>query len=253
MIVFPAIDLKDGQCVRLMQGDLERMTVYGKNPVAMARRWEREGAEWLHVVDLDGAFSQGPKNRQAVRDIVQAVSIPVQVGGGIRRLQTVEDYLGLGVARVIIGTAALRDPELLRMACQRHPKRVALGIDAREGRVAIEGWQETSGVQAVELVQQFAHMPLAAIIYTDIARDGMQAGVNIDATRRLLEATDIPVIASGGVAGLADIESLLALIPLGLMGVITGKAIYSGALQLKDALARVKAYVERSAGERGES
>jgi len=244
MIIFPAIDLKDGQCVRLMQGDLDRMTVYGKDPAAMAQRWEQEGAQWLHVVDLDGAFSKAPRNKQAIEGIVQAVSIPVQVGGGIRDLRTIEDYIGLGVERVIIGTAALRQPELLKIACESYPNRVALGIDAREGKVAIEGWKETSSTEAIVLVRQFAGIRLGAIIYTDIGRDGMQTGVNIESTRRLLEATDIPVVASGGVATLADIDSLLPLIPLGLMGVITGKAIYSGTLKLADALAKVQAYLD---------
>jgi len=244
MIIFPAIDLKDGQCVRLMQGDLERLTVYGKDPAAMAERWEQEGAEWLHVVDLDGAFSKQPRNKAAIRAIVQSVSIPVQVGGGIRNLETIEDYLGFGVERVIIGTAALRQPELLEKACELYPQRVALGIDAREGKVAVEGWQETSSTDAVSLVGRFAEIRLGAVIYTDIQRDGMQTGVNVEATRRLLESTATPVIASGGVATLADLEALLPLVPLGLAGVITGKAIYSGTLKLSEALARAKAYMK---------
>lgn len=242
MIIFPAIDLKDGQCVRLMQGDLERMTVYGKDPAAMAKRWEQEGAQWLHVVDLDGAFSKQPRNKAAILAIVQSVSVPVQVGGGIRNLETIEDYLGLGVERVIIGTAALRQPELLEMACETYPQRVALGIDARKGKVAVEGWKETSSTDAISLVEQFAGLPLAAIVYTDIHRDGMQTGVNIEATRRLLESTATPVIASGGVATMADLESLLPLIPLGLLGVITGKALYTGTLKLSEALARAQTY-----------
>lgn len=243
MIIFPAIDLKDGQCVRLMQGDLERMTVYGKDPSAMAERWEQEGAQWLHVVDLDGAFNRQPRNKEMIRAIVESVSIPVQVGGGIRSLETIEEYLNFGVRRVILGTAALRRPELLEQACGMYPRRVALGIDAREGKVAVEGWQETSGTDAIGLVKQFGGMQLGAVIYTDIHRDGMQTGVNVEATRRLLESTDVPVIASGGVATLADLEPLLPLIPLGLMGVITGKALYSGSLRLSEALARVSAYM----------
>jgi len=245
MIIFPAIDLKDGQCVRLMQGDPERSTVYGNDPAAMARRWEQEGARWLHVVDLDGAFTREPKNKQAIQAIVRAIAIPVQVGGGLRNLAAIREYLEFGVQRVIIGTAALRDPDLLREACRRYPNRIALGIDAREGKAAVEGWKEVSSVDAVDLVRQFADLQLGAIIYTDIHRDGMQMGVNVDATRRLLEATETPVIASGGVASLSDIESLLPLVPLGLLGVITGKALYSGALKLKEALAAIESYQEK--------
>lgn len=245
MIIFPAIDLKEGLCVRLMQGDPERLTVYGKDPAATARRWVEEGAQWLHVVDLDGAFSKTPKNRSVIKSMVRTVPVPVQVGGGIRSLETIQDYLDSGVERVIIGTAALQQPELLERASRRYPGRVALGIDARDGKVAIEGWQETTGTTATALVQQVARLPLAAIIYTDIERDGMQAGVNLAATRRLLEATGIPVIASGGVATLEDIDSLLDMMPLGLLGVITGRAIYNGSLQLPAALARVREYLAR--------
>jgi phosphoribosylformimino-5-aminoimidazole carboxamide ribotide isomerase len=245
MIIFPAIDIKDGLCVRLMQGDPERVTVYGRDPVVVARRWEQEGARWLHVVDLDGAFSQTPKNREVIASIVKAVTIPVQVGGGLRRLETIEDYLGLGVERVIMGTAALREPELLGEACRRFPRRVALGIDARSGQVAIEGWKETTGTDAISLVRSFGDLELAAVIYTDIHRDGMQFGVNVEATRDLLEATHFPLIASGGVATLKDIEALLPLIPLGLLGVITGRAIYDGTLVLRDALTLAR---EHSAG-----
>lgn len=243
MIIFPAIDLKEGLCVRLMQGDPDRVTVYGKDPVATAQRWVQEGAQWLHVVDLDGAFSKSPKNRDAIASIVKAVSIPVQVGGGIREWQTIEDYLSLGVRRVILGTVALRQPELLEKACGRFPGRIALGIDARGGQVAIEGWVETTGTNAVDLAKRFAHLEMGALIYTDIHRDGMQSGVNVEATRRLLEATHLPVIASGGVASPADIEALFPLIPLGLVGVITGKALYSGTLKLSEALARVQDYL----------
>jgi phosphoribosylformimino-5-aminoimidazole carboxamide ribotide isomerase len=240
MVVFPAIDIKDGLCVRLMQGDPGRVTVYGKDPAAVAQRWQEEGAEWLHVVDLDGAFSQTPKNRDAILSVVNAVSIPVQIGGGIRRLETIEDYLGLGLGRVILGTAALREPQLLEEACRRFPHRVALGIDARQGQVAIEGWKETTATDAISLVRSFSHLQLAAVIYTDIHRDGMQSGVNVEATRSLLEATGFPVIASGGVATLKDVEALLELVPLGLLGVITGRAIYDGTLVLREALALAK-------------
>ncbi len=248
MIIFPAIDIKDGLCVRLMQGDPERVTVYGRDPVAVARRWEEEGAQWLHVVDLDGAFSQTPKNRDVILSIANAVSIPVQVGGGIRQPKVIENYLSSGLERVILGTAALREPQLLEAVCKSFPGRVALGVDARGGQVAVEGWKETTGTDAVSLVKSFSHLELAAVIYTDIHRDGMQSGVNVNATRSLLEATHFPVIASGGVATLDDIEGLLPLIPLGLQGVITGRAIYNGTLLLPDALALVREYLTKQDG-----
>ncbi len=237
MIIFPAIDLKDGQCVRLMQGDPERATVYGKDPVAMARHWEDQGAEWLHLVDLDGAFTKKPVNDSIVLEIARSVSIPVEVGGGIRTLESIERYISGGAARVIIGTAALRAPEMLEEACGRYPGRIALGLDARDGQVAVEGWKESTRTDAVDLVMRFKYLELAAVIYTDIHRDGMQTGVNIEATRRLMEMTGAPVIASGGVSNLRDIEELLDLARLGLLGVITGRAIYEGTLDLKEAIA----------------
>lgn len=245
MIVFPAIDIKEGRCVRLMQGDPERQTIYGNDPVAVAVRWKDEGAGWLHIVDLDGAFSKSPKNREIVLDIAQSLPIPIQVGGGIRSLETVVGYLESGVERVILGTAALEQPGLLREACERYPSRVALGIDARDGKVAIEGWKVTTEADVRSVVDGFSALPLAAVIYTDIHRDGMQTGVNVEATGRLMESTSIPVIASGGVATLADIEALIPLAEQGLMGVITGRAIYNGTLILRDAFemarrARVK-------------
>ena len=240
MIIFPAIDLKDGCCVRLMQGDPERVTLYGRDPAAMARRWEQDGARWLHVVDLDGAFSQSPKNRSAIEAIVRSIRIPVQVGGGIRRFETIDDYLNLGVQRVILGTVALRQPELAEEACRQFPERIALGVDARDGQVAVEGWQETTSTSVLSLVQRLAHLDLAAVIYTDIHRDGMETGVNVEATRRLLEACPWPVIASGGVSTLADIDALIPLVPHGLEGVIVGRALYNGSVQLPDALELVK-------------
>jgi phosphoribosylformimino-5-aminoimidazole carboxamide ribotide isomerase len=240
MIIFPAIDLKDGLCVRLMQGDPERVTVYGRDPAAMAERWAQEGAQWLHVVDLDGAFSQSPKNRDAVAAIVKTLDIPVQVGGGIRTLANIADYLEMGVRRVILGTVALRDPDLVAEACRRYPRRVALGIDARDGMVAVEGWQEATSTDVRALVERYLPLDLAAIIYTDIHRDGMSTGVNVDATRRLLEFAACPVIASGGVATLQDIQELVPLVPLGLEGVIVGRALYNGNVRLTEALAWVR-------------
>jgi phosphoribosylformimino-5-aminoimidazole carboxamide ribotide isomerase len=239
MIIFPAIDLKDGLCVRLMQGDPERATVYGRDPAAMAERWVQEGAQWLHVVDLDGAFSKSPRNRAAIAAITRSLTIPVQVGGGIRTLATIQDYLDIGVRRVILGTTALRDPDLVATACRLHPRRVALGIDARDGMVAVEGWQEATNTDVRSLAERYSQLDLAAIIYTDIQRDGMSTGVNVDATRRLLESTTIPVIASGGVASLDDIQELMPLVALGLEGVIVGRALYNGTVRLPEALAWV--------------
>ena len=240
MIVFPAIDIKDGLCVRLMQGDPDRATVYDRDPVAVARHWEAEGAEWLHLVDLDGAFAKKPVNEAIILGIARSISIPVQVGGGIRTLENVDRYLSSGVARVIIGTAALRQPEMIEEACLRHPHRVALGLDARDGNIAVEGWKESTQTDAVTLVLRFKDLELAAVIYTDIHRDGMQTGVNIEATRRLIERTGASVIASGGVSTMEDIERLLPLASIGLLGVITGRAIYEGTLDLREAIAHAR-------------
>lgn len=237
MIIFPAIDLKDGVCVRLKQGDPERATVYGKDPVAMAAHWADQGAQWLHLVDLDGAFTKEPVNHEIVLKIARSLSIPVEVGGGIRNLESIDRYICGGAARVIIGTAALREPEMLEEACRLYPGKIALGLDARDGHVAVEGWKEATRTDAVDLVMRFKDLELAAVIYTDIHRDGMQTGVNIEATRRLMEKTGMPVIASGGVSNLGDIEALLGLGSSGLLGVITGRAIYEGTLDLREAIA----------------
>ncbi len=240
MLVIPAIDLKNGQCVRLEQGLMERDTVYSSDPAATARRWQEEGGELLHIVDLDGAFAGVPKNRAAIESIVAAIDIPAQLGGGIRDLATIEAYLALGLSRVIIGTAAQRTPELVTEACRRFPGRIVVGIDAKNGLVAVQGWAEVTGVTAVELAKRFAGDGVAAIIYTDIARDGMLQGPNLEATRALAEAAGIPVIASGGVSSLKDIENLLAIERYGVSGVITGKAIYSGSLDLRAAVTLAK-------------
>jgi len=240
MIVIPAIDLKNGKCVRLEQGLMERDTVYSEDPAATAHRWQEEGGELLHIVDLDGAFAGVPKNRTAIEAIVKAIDIPAQLGGGIRDLATIEAYLSLGLSRVIIGTAAQRNPQLVTEACRRFPGRIVVGIDAKNGMVAVQGWAEVTDITAVELAKKFAGDGVAAIIYTDIARDGMLQGPNLDATRALAEAVGIPVIASGGVSSLKDIENLLAIEQFGVTGVITGKAIYSGLLSLREAVALTK-------------
>lgn len=237
MVVIPAIDLKGGKCVRLRQGRPEDQTVYSTDPADMARRWEAAGAEWLHVVDLDGAFNKRPQNTGAIRKILAQVSIPVQLGGGIRNEETIDDYLGLGVARVILGTEATKRPDWAISVAARHPGRIVVGIDARDGQAAIEGWTATTRIGAVDLARQFDGSDVAAIVFTDIQRDGMQTGTNLDQTRALAEKTEIPVIASGGVSTLQDIEQLMQLEPLGVVGVITGKALYSGTLDLAEALA----------------
>ena len=211
-------------------------TIYSDEPAATARRWEREGAKLLHVVDLDGAFAKKPKNYDAVGAIVDAVNVPVQVGGGIRTLETVSAYLQLGVERVVLGTAAHKDPDLLLVACEKFPGKVVLGIDSRKGLVAVEGWSQTTGMESGELATKFGNLMLAAIVYTDISKDGMQTGPNIEATRELARVVSVPVIASGGVGNMAHIQALLPLEQDGVIGVIVGRALYSGSLDLKEAI-----------------
>ncbi len=236
MIVIPAIDIKNGRCVRLEQGRMDRETVFGDDPAAMARRWQSQGASLIHLVDLDGAVSKTPRNRTAVAAIVAAVDVPLQLGGGIRDMKTIEMYFELGVRRIVIGTEAIRSPELVRDAGRRFPERMVVGIDARKGRVAIEGWTETTQTTAIDLARRFEDCGVAAINFTDIHRDGMQTGPNIEATAELAEAVSIPVVASGGVSSLDDIRNLKPLEALGVEGVITGRALYSGTLDLSAAL-----------------
>lgn len=240
MIVIPAIDLKDGRCVRLEQGLMERDTVFCDSPAQQAREWQEQGAELLHIVDLNGAFAGEPKNRGSIEEIVRNITIPAQLGGGIRDLPTIAAYLELGISRVILGTAAQRNPELVREACRLFPGRIVVGIDARNGMVAVQGWAEVTGVAAVEMARKFEGFGVSAIIYTDIARDGMLGGPNLDATRELAESVRIPVIASGGVSRLQDIEDLMAIEQSGVVGVITGKAIYTGAIRLPEAIELTK-------------
>lgn len=240
MILFPAIDLKDGQCVRLRQGDMEQATVFNDDPAAQAAAFEAQGFSWLHLVDLNGAFVGRPVNGVAVEAILKAVKIPVQLGGGIRDLATIEDWLARGITRVILGTVAVRDPGLVREACARFPGQIAVGIDARDGRVAVEGWAEASDLAAAELARRFADAGVAAIIYTDIARDGLLKGINWEATLALAAATPIPVIASGGLAGMDDIRALAAA-GKRLAGAIAGRALYDGRLDPAEALSLLKA------------
>jgi len=240
VIILPAIDLKAGRCVRLEQGLMDKDTVYHEDPAAQARIWQEQGGEYLHIVDLDGAFAGIPKNREAIRAIVEAIDIPAELGGGIRDLATIKAYLELGIERVILGTVAKENPALVQEACRLFPGRIVVGIDAKEGLVAIRGWADVTEKRATELAKEMEGFGVAAIIYTDIARDGMMQGPNIEATKALAESISIPVIASGGVSSLADIRNLLAIEASGVSGVITGKAIYTGALDLRAAVALTK-------------
>ena len=236
MIIIPAVDIKNGKCVRLVQGRKEDETVFSDDPAAMAEKWAKAGAELIHVIDLDGAFEKSPQNLAAIRKILQTVDTPIQVGGGIRNESTVRRFLDMGVERVIVGTEAINHPEFVERISGMYPGRIIVGIDARKGLVAIEGWTETTRVKAVDLAKRFENCGLAAVNFTDIHRDGMQTGPNIEETRRLAEAIHIPVVASGGVATIQDIHNLLPLEAVGVIGVITGKALYSGTLDFKEAL-----------------
>ena len=240
MILLPAIDLKGGHCVRLEQGDMMRAAVFNLDPAAQANSFAAQGFEYLHVVDLDGAFAGRPMNAQAVEAMLKAVTVPLQLGGGIRDLSTVEAWLEKGVARVIIGTAAVRDPELVKTAAKKFPGRVAVGLDTRDGKVAVEGWAETSEVSALDIAQRFQDAGVAAIIFTDIARDGLLKGLNLDATIALAERISIPVIASGGLASIEDIRAMLAPRARKLAGAIAGRALYDGRLDAGAALALVR-------------
>ena len=241
MILFPAIDLKNGEAVRLHQGDMERATVFNRDPSAPALAFETAGFEWLHLVDLDAAFAGRPVNALAVAAIVKKVKIPVQLGGGIRNLATVESWLGEGIARVIIGTAAVRDPEFVKQAARKFPGRIAVGIDARAGKVAVAGWAEETQLEALELARLFEDAGVAAIIYTDVERDGMLQGLNLDATIALADEIGIPVIASGGFASIEDVRRLLEPRARKLEGAIVGRALYDGRLDAKAALDLIRA------------
>ncbi len=237
MILFPAIDLKDGQCVRLRQGEMAQATVFNTDPASQARSFEEQGFEWLHVVDLNGAFEGRPVNEQAVASIFDAVHISIQLGGGIRDLETIVTWLEKGIDRVVLGTAAVRDPALVREAARDFPGCIAVGIDARDGRVAIEGWAETSEMTALDLARRFEDAGVAAIVHTDIARDGVLEGLNLDAAAAIARAVTIPVIASGGLAGIEDVKRLLEPPYAMLEGAIAGRALYDGRLDGREALA----------------
>ena len=241
MILFPAIDLKEGLAVRLEQGDMARATVFHRDPAAQARAFEAQGFDYLHIVDLDGAFAGKPVNAAAVDRILESISIPVQLGGGIRNTATVEAWLDKGVTRVIIGTAAVRDPPFVKQAARDFPGQVAVGLDARDGKVAVEGWAEASELSVLDIAKRFEDVGVAAIIYTDIARDGMLQGLNLDATVALAEAISIPVIASGGLASIDDIKGMLEPRAAKLEGAIAGRALYDGRLDAAEALTLIRA------------
>ncbi len=237
MIIFPAIDLRKGRCVRLIRGDVRDETVYSENPVSMAKHWQGRGAQWLHVVDLDGAMEGQPRNHEHIFAIVKALKIPVQVGGGIRDFDTLKRLFDHGVRRAILGTSAAHDEKFLRRALEKYGDRIVVGVDAKDGAVALKGWVETSKLKAVEFARRMEALGVATIIYTDIKKDGMLSGPNVKACAEMARALEIPVIASGGVTTLRDISRLRALEPKGLIGAIVGKALYSGALDLKAAIA----------------
>jgi phosphoribosylformimino-5-aminoimidazole carboxamide ribotide isomerase len=241
LILYPAIDLKDGQCVRLKRGEMAAATVFNDDPAAQARTFQAQGFTWLHIVDLNGAFAGQPVNEDAVDAILEAITIPAQLGGGIRDMATIEKWIDSGIERVILGTIAVRDPEFVRRACVEYPGRIAVGIDAKGGKVAVEGWAETSELTAPELAKRLADSGVCAIIYTDIERDGALKGLNLDATAALARETKIPVIASGGVASIDDIKALMRPEHAMLAGAIVGRALYDGRLDPREALALVAA------------
>ncbi len=234
MIVIPAIDLKDGKCVRLLQGKKEHSTTYSDDPVSVARRWVSMGAKLIHIVDLDGAFTGNQKNRDTVKAIREAVDVDLELGGGIRDMDGVREWISLGINRVILGTVAAKHPEIVKEAAQQYPGQILVGIDAKDGKVAIKGWEELTELDALEFARQMVSYGIAGIIYTDISRDGMLTGPNLEATKRMVEAVDIPVIASGGISSIDDIKRLKE-IP-GLWGAITGKALYTGKIDLVEAI-----------------
>lgn len=241
MILYPAIDLKDGQCVRLLRGEMEAATVFNDDPTAQALSFVEQGAEWLHVVDLNGAFKGRPVNLQAVGDILKSVSIPIQLGGGIRNMDAIDTWLSAGISRIILGTAALTNPQLIREACAAYPGKIVVGLDGRGGKVAVEGWAKQSEISILEMAEMYEDAGVAAIIYTDVGRDGAMEGPDVQGTLALCQAVTVPIIASGGVASMNDLLAMKQLEPVGLSGVIVGRALYDGAINLSDAVGKLKA------------
>ena len=240
MILFPAIDLKDGRCVRLKRGEMDSATIFNDDPAAQARAFETAGFEWLHCVDLNGAFEGRSMNGGAIAAIRNAIKLPIQLGGGIRDRKAIDAWLDAGITRIILGTAALRDPQLVKDAARAHPGKIAVGIDAKEGKVAVQGWAETSEVEVVDLARRFEDAGVAAIIFTDIARDGMLGGINVAATAALANVVHIPIIASGGVSGMADIDALMTAPTRNILGVVIGRALYDGRIDSAAALHRAR-------------
>lgn len=236
MIIIPAVDIKQGKCVRLLQGRMEDTTFYSDDPLEMALRWQNEGAELIHVIDLDGAFSKEVKNLTSIKKILSGIKVPIQLGGGIRDIKTIVMYVDIGVSKIIIGSEALYNPSLVKEACKKFPGQIIVGIDARDGKVAVEGWTQTSETKAVDLAKEFESCGVAAINFTDIHRDGMQTGPNIKETAALAEAVSIPIIASGGVSTIQDILNLKQIESKGVVGIITGRALYEGTLNLPEAI-----------------
>ncbi|HNQ64914.1 MAG TPA: 1-(5-phosphoribosyl)-5-[(5-phosphoribosylamino)methylideneamino]imidazole-4-carboxamide isomerase [Smithella sp.] len=240
MIIIPAIDIKDGKCVRLAQGKFDRVTTYADNPLDMALLWARKGAELIHIVDLDGSVAGRPRNADIILNIVENINVPVQIGGGIRDMETIRFYLDQGVSSVILGTTALKNQQIVREACTVFPGRIILGIDALNGKVAVRGWTENTEKNAVDLARQYEPYGVKAIVYTDIERDGMGTGINMKATRELADSVSIPVIASGGVASIADVDNLMVVEGGSIFGVIIGRALYTGAVDLEEAISKTK-------------
>ncbi len=236
MLIIPAVDIKQGRCVRLLQGRMDAETCFSDEPWKMALQWEKQGAELIHLVDLDGAVGKEVRNLESIKQIIEKINVPVQVGGGIRSSESVRMYLDLGVSRVIIGSEAVYNPDFVKDLCKEFPERIVVAIDARDGLVAVEGWTEVSEIRAVDLARKFEHTGVAAINFTDIYRDGMQTGPNLQETERLAEAVDIPIVASGGVSSIQDIKNLLPLEKKGVVGVITGRALYENSLDLQEAI-----------------
>jgi phosphoribosylformimino-5-aminoimidazole carboxamide ribotide isomerase len=238
MIIIPAIDIKDGKCVRLFKGEEEKVTVFSDHPSEVAKEWEDAGAKWIHVVDLDGAFSGEPKNYNVIKSIVDTVSCPVQVGGGIRNIDTVREYVKMGVKRIILGTAAFSDQDFLRNACSEFPQEIAVGIDTKNGKIAVKGWTEVIDQGTQEVMRNLQEVGVSIVLNTNIDRDGTMEGINIDGAREFIEQSPIPVIASGGIATMEDLEKLASIEHLGLYGAILGKSIYTGSVNLKEAIQR---------------
>lgn len=238
MIIIPAIDLKDGKCVRLFKGEEDQVTVFSEEPAEIAKKWEEAGAKWIHVVDLDGAFQGRPKNYNVIKSIVDAVSCPVQVGGGIRNIDTVREYIAMGVKRVILGTAAFSDQDFLKNACSEYPEEIAVGIDTKNGKIAVKGWTEVIDQSTEQVLQNMQDAGVSIILNTNIDRDGTMEGINIDGAKELIDQSPIPVIASGGIATMDDLEKLASIEHLGLYGAILGKSIYTGSINLEEAIQR---------------